>query len=176
MDATGWAQRAVTVANADLGTLADLQALLAEWPRLHDSAGLGDLAAFGYAQARLRRVFAAAAAAREVEAVELLNGLLTRFRVQPRIAGTSAADWHMHAAGAGAPASGEYLAGAVWGLAVCLCQRGLDRFGLCKAAGCDRFFLDDSANRNRRFCSDRCATRTHGTAHRARRRHPSTVG
>jgi hypothetical protein len=42
--------------------------------------------------------------------------------------------------------------------------------GRCQAAGCPRFYVDDSRNRSRRFCSGTCASRTTVAAHRARRK------
>jgi predicted RNA-binding Zn ribbon-like protein len=47
---------------------------------------------------------------------------------------------------------------------------GADRFGTCTAAGCTDVFLDTTRNRSRRFCSERCATRSHVAALRSRRR------
>ncbi|BCB77182.1 hypothetical protein GCM10022251_57290 [Phytohabitans flavus] len=70
MDASGWARRAVTVANACPDTLTVLRYLLAEWPRRQQAATLNDLAAFRYAHGRLRQVFTAAAASRDTEAVD----------------------------------------------------------------------------------------------------------
>ena len=40
--------------------------------------------------------------------------------------------------------------------------------GRCAATGCDRFFVDESRNRTRRFCSGACASRTSVAAYRAR--------
>jgi predicted RNA-binding Zn ribbon-like protein len=42
--------------------------------------------------------------------------------------------------------------------------------GRCAASGCDRFFVDQSRNRTRRFCSGACASRTSVAAFRARGR------
>jgi predicted RNA-binding Zn ribbon-like protein len=42
--------------------------------------------------------------------------------------------------------------------------------GRCAASGCDRFFVDQSRNRTRRFCSGSCASRTSVAAFRARGR------
>jgi hypothetical protein len=42
--------------------------------------------------------------------------------------------------------------------------------GRCQAAGCPRFYVDESRNRSRRFCGNACASRTTVAAHRARRR------
>jgi predicted RNA-binding Zn ribbon-like protein len=42
--------------------------------------------------------------------------------------------------------------------------------GRCQADSCDRFYVDDSRNRSRRFCSNTCASRTTVAAYRARRK------
>jgi hypothetical protein len=42
--------------------------------------------------------------------------------------------------------------------------------GRCAASGCGRFFVDQSRNRSRRFCSGSCASRTSVAAFRARGR------
>jgi predicted RNA-binding Zn ribbon-like protein len=44
--------------------------------------------------------------------------------------------------------------------------------GRCQADGCARFYVDDSRNRSRRFCSNTCASRTTVAAYRARRKVP----
>ena len=40
--------------------------------------------------------------------------------------------------------------------------------GRCAAAGCENYFVDQSRNRTRRFCSNACASRTTVAAYRAR--------
>lgn len=42
--------------------------------------------------------------------------------------------------------------------------------GLCAAASCGRFFVDQSRNRSRKFCGNACASRTTVAAYRARLR------
>jgi len=42
--------------------------------------------------------------------------------------------------------------------------------GQCAAEACESFFVDQSRNRARRFCSNTCASRTTVAAYRARRR------
>jgi len=42
--------------------------------------------------------------------------------------------------------------------------------GRCQAARCQRFYVDDSGNRSRRFCANACASRTNVAAYRARRK------
>ncbi len=44
------------------------------------------------------------------------------------------------------------------------------RLGRCHADGCTRFYVDQSRNRSRRFCSNACASRTTVAAYRARHR------
>ncbi|MEO3825718.1 CGNR zinc finger domain-containing protein [Actinomadura sp. B10D3] len=46
--------------------------------------------------------------------------------------------------------------------------------GRCRAEGCARFYVDDSRNRSRRFCSNTCASRTTVASHRARRKAGTT--
>ena len=90
--------------------------------------------------------------------------------MQPRISGHEVNDWHMHVTGRGSSVSAEHMAGAVWGLAVWLCEYGSARFGVCADERCGNVYLDTSSNCCRRFCSERCATRSHVAAHRARKR------
>ncbi len=42
--------------------------------------------------------------------------------------------------------------------------------GRCAASGCGHYFVDQSRNRTRRFCSNTCASRTTVAAYRARSR------
>ena len=165
-----YAQRAVVLVNAPLSSLSDLVVIFddAGWPDA--AADERDLAAFRRVQKRLRDVFDHGSSQRDVDAVAALNGLLEMYPVQPRISGHDAADWHMHVTGRGASATAEYLSGAIWGLAVWLCEYGSARFGVCADERCGNVYLDTSSNCCRRFCSERCATRSHVAAHRARKR------
>ncbi|GGK83252.1 CGNR zinc finger domain-containing protein [Mangrovihabitans endophyticus] len=171
MNFDAYARTAVDLVNAELADLAGLRALFSDdqaWMR--DEVGDKDLATFRRAQRRLREVFERGTAGRDADAVDELNALLGVFPVQPRISGHDAGDWHMHATGRGASVSAEYLAGAVWGLSVWLCEHGSARFGICADDRCGNVYLDTSSNNCRRFCSERCATRSHVAAHRARKR------
>ncbi len=131
-----------------------------------------DLPVFRRAQRKLRDVFEAGAAGRDADAVAELNGLLEAYPIQPRISGhkDDGPDWHMHVTSRGSSVSAEYLAGAAWGLAVWLCEFGSARFGVCADERCGNVYLDTSSNNCRRFCSERCATRSHVAAHRARKK------
>ncbi len=171
MNFDAYARTAVDLVNAELGDLAGLRAMFSDdhlWMR--DEAAEKDLPAFRRAQRRLRDVFEYGTSGRDAEAVKELNTLLETFPVQPRISGHDQGDWHMHVTSRGASVSAEYLAGAVWGLSVWLCEYGSARFGICADERCGNVYLDTSSNNCRRFCSERCATRSHVAAHRARKR------
>jgi predicted RNA-binding Zn ribbon-like protein len=170
VDFEAYAHTAADIVNAHLTDVAGLGRLIdAEaWPGA--DANERDLVALRRAQKRLREVFELGAAGRDADAVAELNALLTAYPIQPRISSHDTGDWHMHVTGRGASVSSEYLAGAVWGLAVWLCQHGSARFGVCADERCGNVYLDTSSNNCRRFCSERCATRSHVAAHRARKR------
>jgi predicted RNA-binding Zn ribbon-like protein len=166
-----YARTAVDLVNAPMEGIDDLRAVFTSdnvWMR--DEVTERDVTAFRRAQKRLRDVFLLGSAGRDTEAVNEINTLLKDHPVQPRISGHDASDWHMHVTSRGASASSEYLAAAVWGLAVWLTTHGSARFGVCADDRCGNVYLDTSSNNCRRFCSERCATRSHVAAHRARKR------
>jgi predicted RNA-binding Zn ribbon-like protein len=165
-----YAHRAVDLVNAPLDDLDDLRSLFSAESWMQDEATDRDVAVFRRAQKKLREIFELGTSHRDMEAVAALNGLLDTHPVQPRISGHDAGDWHMHVTSRGSSVSAEYLAGAVWGLAVWLCEYGSARFGVCADERCGNVYLDTSSNNCRRFCSERCATRSHVAAHRARKR------
>jgi predicted RNA-binding Zn ribbon-like protein len=167
VDFDAYAQSAVELVNSRLETPDDLRKLLRA-----DDLTLTDreLAVVRRAQRRLREVFALGTAGKDTDVVAELNTLLDAFPVKPRISGHDATDWHMHVTGRGSSSTSEFLARAVWGLAVWLCQFGSARFGVCADDRCGNVYLDTSSNNCRRFCSERCATRSHVAAHRARKR------
>jgi predicted RNA-binding Zn ribbon-like protein len=171
VDFDAYAKTAVDLVNTRLDTLDELCATFGEdrsWMR--DEVTDKDLAALRRAQRKLREVFEAGASGRDSIAVGELNTLLEAYPIQPRISGHEADDWHMHVTSRGASVSAEFLAGAAWGLAVWLCEFGSARFGVCADERCGNVYLDTSSNNCRRFCSERCATRSHVAAHRARKK------
>jgi predicted RNA-binding Zn ribbon-like protein len=177
VDFDAYARTAVYLVNATLDDLDEVRHLFTEdnaWMR--DEVTERDAAVLRRAQKKLRDVFELGAAGRGGDAVTELNGLLESFPVQPRISGHDSNDWHMHVTGRGASVSSEFVAGAVWGLSVWLCQYGSARFGVCADDRCGNVYLDTSSNCCRRFCSERCATRSHVAAHRARKRALTPTG
>ncbi|MEJ3743276.1 CGNR zinc finger domain-containing protein [Actinomycetes bacterium KLBMP 9797] len=166
-----YARTAVDLVNASLDELDGLKGLFSgENAWMRDEVAERDLATFRRAQKRLRDVFEFGTTGRDIEAVAELNVLLEHFPVQPRISGHDANDWHMHVTSRGTSISTEFIAGAVWGLSVWLCEYGSARFGVCADERCGNVYLDTSSNCCRRFCSERCATRSHVAAHRARKK------
>ena len=165
-----YARTAVDLVNARIETLDDLRAFSVDNSWLADEATERDLAALRRGQRRLRDVFEHGSSGRDTEAVNALNVMLEMQPVQPRISGHDAASWHMHVTSRGSSVANEYLVGAAWGLAVWLCEYGSARFGVCADERCGNVYLDTSSNCCRRFCSERCATRSHVAAHRARKR------
>jgi predicted RNA-binding Zn ribbon-like protein len=164
-------------AHPERDALADLPALrrfLTDVPAQRVRATRRDVAALRPLRERLRAVFEAVESARPGQAVDRLNALLLDHPIRPQISGHDDSGWHLHLTERGEVAA-RYAANAVMGLAVLVTQFGLDRLGICAAAGCRNVFVDTSTNRSRRYCSDRCATRANVAAYRARQRSGSAT-
>lgn len=171
VDFDAYARTAVDLVNAPLSSMDDLADLFGPGSWQIAEATDRDLQVLRKAQKRLREVFELGSAEADSRAVTALNTLLEAFPIQPRISShDNEHDWHMHVTSRGSSVGSEYLAGAVWGLAVWLCEHGSSRFGVCADERCGNVYLDTSSNCCRRFCSERCATRSHVAAHRARKR------
>jgi predicted RNA-binding Zn ribbon-like protein len=165
-----YAQTAVDLVNGQVETLEQVRSFYGADSWQAAEVTERDVAVLRKGQRRLREVFDNGSAGRDIAAVEALNSLLEAHPVQPRISGHEANDWHMHVTSRGSSVGAEHMAGAVWGLAVWLCEYGSARFGICADERCGNVYLDTSSNNCRRFCSERCATRSHVAAHRARKR------
>lgn len=77
---------------------------------------------------------------------------------------------HLHFAPNGEDAVTWLGRSCVAALAHVVCGDPAVTIGRCHAAACRRFYVDDSRNRARRFCSNACASRTTVAAYRARRK------
>jgi len=76
--------------------------------------------------------------------------------------------WHIHFSRNGTPAQrwlGQLVAAK---LALVAAGDPAVTLGRCAATGCGNYFVDQSRNRTRRFCSNACASRTTVAAYRAR--------
>jgi predicted RNA-binding Zn ribbon-like protein len=151
-----------------------LRTLVAD--REHLSAGTrNDLESLRGLRAEFRAFFAACAAGDGADAAARLNALLIQHPVHPQLSGHDGQTWHVHYTESGSVAD-KYAAGAAMGLAVRLTDLGIERFGVCQAAGCQGVFIDSSTSNTRRYCSERCMNRANVSAFRARKRSDDEPG
>ena len=178
VDLSSYAELAVRLVNtASLGheggdqltSLDGLRALVADREHLNHGIARSDLDALRMLRDEFRGFFVACSQGNGPDAADRLNELLIQYPVHPQLSGHDGQSWHVHYTESGSM-SDKYAAGAAMGLAVRLTELGLERFGVCQAAPCSGVFVDTSANRTRRYCSDRCASRANVIAYRARKR------
>lgn len=106
---------------------------------------------------------------------DAVNALLERFPPRIHISDhDGAGDPHLHFAPNGEESTGWIGRSCAAALAHVICGDPEVTVGRCQAASCGRFYVDQSRNRSRRFCSNACASRTTVAAHRARRRAASS--
>jgi predicted RNA-binding Zn ribbon-like protein len=178
VDLNSYAELAVRLVNTSggggedgdrLASLDGLRALVADRQHLNTGVTRGDLDALRSLRAEFRAIFVSCADGDGQDAAARLNALLIQHPVHPQLSGHEGQRWHVHYTERGSVAD-KYAAGAVMGLAVRLTDLGIDRFGVCSAAGCQGVFIDISTNNTRRYCSDRCMNRANVSAFRARKR------
>jgi predicted RNA-binding Zn ribbon-like protein len=178
VDLSSYAELAVRLVNTDslgheggdlLATLDELRALVADREHLNHGITRGDLEALRELRGQFRGFFVACSHGDGADAAARLNELLIQHPVHPQLSGHDGQSWHVHYTESGSMAD-KYAAGAAMGLAVRLADLGIQRFGICQAAPCQGVFIDTSAGRTRRYCSDRCTNRANVTAFRARKR------
>lgn len=178
MDLSSYAELAVRLVNtASLGheggdlltTLDRLRALVADREHLNHGITRADLEALRQLRGEFRAFFESCSAGSGTDAAARLNELLIQYPVHPQLSGHDCQPWHVHYTESGSM-SDKYAAGATMGLAVRLADLGIERFGVCQAAPCQGVFIDTSASRTRRYCSERCTNRANVTAFRARKR------
>ena len=178
MDLSSYAELAVRLVNSaslgheggDLLTSMDgLRALVADREHLNHGIARSDLDALRMLRGEFRGFFVACSQGNGPDAADRLNELLIQYPVHPQLSGHDGQPWHVHYTESGSVAD-KYAAGAVMGLAVRLTDVGIDRFGVCQAAGCQGVFIDTSTSNTRRYCSERCMNRANVSAYRARKR------
>ena len=116
--------------------------------------------------AQLRPAMAAVAFAGDPEPV---NRLLRRYPPRLHISGHDGHP-HLHHAEDGEPAIPWLGRSCAAALAHVACGVPEVTIGHCQAAGCPKFFVDQSRNHSRRFCGNACASRTTVAAYRERRK------
>jgi predicted RNA-binding Zn ribbon-like protein len=120
-------------------------------------------------RARIRRVFEAGD---EAAAIAELNALLAGAGITPWIARTPAGR-EIFFAPPDAPLARRVTCDAGLGLAMMMTDHP-GRLKICAAPGCTNVFVDESRNRSRRWCSDRCSGRVNVAASRSRKRANAT--
>jgi predicted RNA-binding Zn ribbon-like protein len=178
VDLSSYAELAVRLVNTaslgheggdQLASLDKLRALVDDREHLNHGITRADLDALRMLRDEFRAFFVACSQGNGEDAASRLNELLIQYPVHPQLSGHDGQPLHVHFTDSGSMAD-KYAAGAAMGVAVRLTELGLGRFGVCQAAPCPGVFMDVSANRTRRYCSDRCASRANVIAYRARKR------
>jgi predicted RNA-binding Zn ribbon-like protein len=118
----------------------------------------------------LRPAFEASAADDAQGVVDVINALLERHPITPRIADHNPARLHIHVANKAASVADLLIGESLLGLANLVCDLGPTRLGVCAASPCTNVYVDTSPNQSRRYCSERCSSRANVAAYRARRK------
>jgi predicted RNA-binding Zn ribbon-like protein len=148
---------AVELVNGDEPSLR--RGMLAE----HEVAAAGDELAELVAELR-----GAVAAVADGGPIAPVNRLLLRFPADVHVSDHDGSP-HLHFARNGDDPVTWLGRACAAALAHVICGDPAVAVGRCQAAGCARFYVDESRNRSRRFCGNACASRTTVAAYRARR-------
>lgn len=165
MDLASYADLVIELVNTQdpaedsLRDLDSLRELLTIRPHLSGRVTRDTLEAMRDLREELRKIFVLASTGQEAEAVDRLNTLLIQHPVHPQISSHDGQRWHVHLTETGS-VTDRYAAGAAMGLAVKITDHGIERLGICKAAGCVNIYFDATKDRSRRYCSERCASRS----------------
>jgi hypothetical protein len=150
VDLNSYAELAVRLVNTEsaggedgdrLTSLEGLRTLVADREHLSSGMTRNDLEALRDLRGEFRDFFAACADGDGDDAAARLNALLIQHPVHPQLSGHDGQPWHVHYTESGSVAD-KYAAGAAMGLAVRLTDLGLERFGVCQAAGCGGVFIE----------------------------------
>ena len=169
MDFVRYAERSAVLLNTDLPDVEALQEHLAGREWLAEQALDRDAMLLRKFQRELRPVYEASADGDGTTVVDLLNELMVRHPITPRIS-DHAGDLHIHAASKSQSVAELLVGEALIGLAFLVCDVGPIRLGICDATPCTNVYVDTSPNASRRYCSDRCSSRANVAAYRARQK------
>lgn len=116
----------------------------------------------------LRSLREAVAAVADDGPITPVNQLLERFPPAIHVSEHDGEGPHLHFARDGEEPIAWLGRGCAGALAHAICGDPAVTVGRCRADRCARFYVDDSRNRSRRFCSNTCASRTTVASYRAR--------
>jgi predicted RNA-binding Zn ribbon-like protein len=174
VDFTSYADLAVRLVNTaepasrddGLASVESYRELVADRPHLAGRVTGSDLDALRSLREELRVIFTAAARRDDVQVIDRLNALLTRYPLHQQITRHDGKRWHTHLVDSGS-VSDRHAAGAIAGLTGLITQSGMDRLGICAAAGCERVLIVTGPAADKHYCSHRCAPRASVRALRA---------
>lgn len=167
----------VELVNSSPGTageelLPDVTAL-AQFVARHEVSEVGDLddrdlAAVHELRDLIRPVFAAPD---DRAAATLVNGLVGRAAVTPRLTHHDGYSWHIHYHSPGAALAEHLAVDGGMALAQVLAAGERERLRVCEAPDCEQVLVDLSRNRSKRYCDARtCGNRLHVAAYRERQK------
>jgi predicted RNA-binding Zn ribbon-like protein len=170
VDFIRYAERSAGLLNAEILDVDALRAHLADREWLAEQSTDRDCMLLRKFQRELRPVFEASEADDTATVVELLNELMVRHPITPRISQHDPGDLHLHVATTSASVAELLVGESLLGLANLVCDLGPTRLGICAASPCANVYVDTSPNQSRRYCSDRCSSRANVAAYRARQK------
>jgi predicted RNA-binding Zn ribbon-like protein len=170
VDFVRYAESSAALLNAELTDLDALVGYLAGRAWLQPQVVEKDVTALRRFQRDLRPAFEASAADDAQGVVDVINALLERHPITPRIADHNPANLHIHVANRAASVSDLLIGESLLGLANLVCDLGPTRLGVCAASPCTHVYVDTSPNQSRRYCSERCSSRANVAAFRARQK------
>jgi len=170
VDFVRYAESSASLLNADLTDREALVGHLGARAWLQSQVVDKDVNVLRRFQRDLRPAFEASAADDAQGVVDVLNALLERHPITPRIADHNPANLHIHVANRAASVSDLLIGESLLGLANLVCDLGPTRLGVCAAAPCTNVYVDTSPNQSRRYCSERCSSRANVAAFRARQK------
>jgi predicted RNA-binding Zn ribbon-like protein len=170
VDFVRYAESSAALLNAELTDRDSVSDFLTERAWLQGQLTDRDAVVLRRFQKELRRAFDASSSGDAQGVVDVLNELLERHPITPRIADHNPKNLHIHVANKAASVADLLIAEALLGLANVVCDLGPTRLGVCAAAPCTHVYVDTSPNQSRRYCSERCSSRANVAAYRARQR------
>lgn len=127
-----------------------------------------DLSAVHELRLVVRAVFDARS---DSDAAAVVNTLVSKAPVTPRLTDHDGYDWHIHYFAPGASLAEHLGVDCGMALAQVLATTERERLRHCEAPNCDQVLVDLSRNRSKRYCDARtCGNRLHVAAYRERRR------
>jgi predicted RNA-binding Zn ribbon-like protein len=170
VDFVRYAESSAALLNASLTDRDSLVAHLANRAWLQSQATDRDAVVLRRFQRDLRPAFEASSRHDAQGVVDVLNALLERHPITPRIADHNPANLHIHVANRAASVADLIIGEALLGLANLVCDLDPTRLGVCAATPCTQVYVDTSPNQSRRYCSERCSSRANVAAFRARQK------